>query len=73
MCLRPGSGAQEGSMTTYGVTTFGKRRHVMVSHGLRVGWAKCCVDADYLPVKANAPRLARIAKFPVCRRCLPCR
>jgi hypothetical protein len=56
---------------TYGVTMFGTRRHQMASHGMRVGWAKCGVDAEVLPVKANAPRLARIAKFPVCKRCEP--
>jgi hypothetical protein len=58
-------------MTTYGVTMFGKRRHVMASTGLRVGWAKCCVDADYLPKNPKHPENQRVAAFPVCKNCGP--
>lgn len=58
-------------MTTYGVTMFGKRRHVMMSHGMRVGWAKCGADADYLPKSPKHPQNQRAATFPVCKRCEP--
>lgn len=56
-------------MPTYGVTMFGKRRHVMASYGLRTGWAKCGADAAAFWLTPAEKR--RRAAFPVCKRCDP--
>lgn len=55
-------------MTTYGVTMFGKRRHVMKRVGRNV-WAKCGADAAAHWLTPEEKR--RLAAFPVCTRCEP--
>ena len=57
-------------MTTYGVTMFGRRRHVMVRNRWfqrYVWWAKCGVDAAAFWLTPTEKR--RLAAFPVCKRC----
>lgn len=62
-------------MTTYGVTIFGKRRHLMETCGRdRTSmFANCGVDAGALPENPKHPENQRAAAFPVCKRCAPCR
>lgn len=54
----------------YGVTMCGTVRHVM-QKDRRYGGSKCGADADRIRAIWNAEFRARIATWPVCKRCQP--